>query len=398
MASPSWTIYLDYAATTPVDACVMEAMQPFLTESFGNPSSLHVTGRLAAKALDEARTSIARCLNAQPDELVFTGSGTEADNLAVLGVARLRQKQNPQKNLHIITTRIEHAAVENACLQLEEEGFFLTYLEPDEAGFISVEEVAQALRPETILVSIIHGHNEIGTLQPLEEIGGLLRDKNILFHTDAVQTVGKLPIDLKTLPVDYLSFSAHKFYGPKGTGALWVRSGAPRPLPLLYGGGQESGLRSGTQNVAGIVGMARALALCCDKLESEALRLRALQEYFIKRLPDQIPFAEVNGPVDCSLRVPGNVNVSIPGIEGEALVLHLDLAGIAASTGSACHSAVIEPSRIILALGKGEHLARPVLRLSMGRATTKDDLDEALRVLAGIVKRFVKTDVSPALS
>lgn len=380
-------IYLDHAATTPMDPHVKEAMLPYLgDELFGNPSSLHYWGRQARKAMEQARETVAACLGAQPSEIIFTSGATEADNLAVFGLAQAMA----HKGKHIITTQIEHAAVANACKALETQGWEITWLPVDSEGFVSLDTLQAAVRPDTVLVSVIHGNNEIGTIQPIEAMGAFLRRQGVLFHVDAVQTVGKLPIDLSVLPVDYLSLSAHKLYGPKGVGALYNRDGAPKPMPMMAGGGQEGNLRSGTENLAGIVGLAKALQLATERLPEETRRLRAMQEDFMVAVLQSVPHAILNGPRDVSQRVPGNVHVSFPPGEGEALVLHLDLKGIAVSSGSACHSAVIEPSRIVKALGKPDDVAKATVRFSMGRSTTPAELQRVIDVLPGIVTRFQK--------
>jgi cysteine desulfurase len=379
-------IYLDHAATTPVDPRVLEAMRPFLEGAFGNPSSLHWWGREAKKALDGARATVARCLSAKPEEIIFTSGATEADNLVISGVAQALESRGK----HLITTSIEHAAVANACEALQARGWEVTWLPVDVEGFVGVDAVQAALRPDTVLVSMIHGNNEIGTVQPMEAIGEMLGERGVLFHIDAVQTVGKLPIALDTLPVDYLTLSAHKIYGPKGVGALYVRSGAPVPAPMVVGGGQEGNLRSGTENLPGVIGLAQALELAMAIMPEETPRLRVLQEAFIADVLTNIPDAELNGPRDVSRRVPGNVHFSFPPGEGEALVLHLDLKGIAASSGSACHSAVIEPSRIVKALGKSDEIARATVRFSLGRSTTHEDLSRVMTILPEVVARFRK--------
>ncbi|MCE3236551.1 MAG: cysteine desulfurase NifS [Vampirovibrio sp.] len=362
-------------------------MLPFLgDEGFGNPSSLHYWGRQARKALEQARETVAACLGAKPVEMIFTSGATEADNLAVFGVVQALS----HKGKHIVTTRIEHAAVANACKALEAQGWDITWLPVDAEGFVLLDDVKAAIRPETALVSIIHGNNEIGTIQPVEAIGAYLREQGVLFHMDAVQTVGKLPIDLSALPVDYLSLSAHKLYGPKGVGALYIRDGAPTPQPMMLGGGQEGDLRSGTENLAGIVGLAKALELATADMAEESVRLRALQDWLIAVVLEAVPGAVLNGPRNVRQRVPGNVHFSFPPGEGEALVLHLDLKGIAVSSGSACHSAVIEPSRIVKALGKPDEVAKATVRFSLGRSTTQANLQRVVEVLPDIVKRFQK--------
>jgi cysteine desulfurase len=388
-SAPPALIYLDHAATTPVDERVKAAMLPFLESEFGNPSSLHHWGRQARKALEAARQSVANSLGAQPQEMVFTSGATEADNLAVIGVAQALQ----DKGKHIITTGIEHAAVDSACQLLEAQGWDVTRLTVDNEGFVSPEALAEAIRPDTVLASIIHGNNEIGTIQPIEALGALLKERNVLFHIDAVQTVGKLPLNMAALSVDYLSLSAHKIYGPKGVGALYIREGAPLPLPLIIGGGQESNLRSGTENLAGIVGLAKALEIAVEMLSQETLRLRALQAQLIEDVLQAVPQAVLNGPRDVNLRVPGNVHFSFPPVEGEALVLRLDLKGIAVSSGSACHSAVIEPSRIVKALGKPDEVARSTVRFSLGRSTTAEDLQRVVTILPDILQKLGKSKV-----
>lgn len=391
-SASSHRIYLDHAATTPLNPQVKEAMLPYLGEVFGNPSSLHYWGRQARKTLEQARDMVAACLGAHPAEITFTSGATEADNLALFGVAQAMCHQGK----HIITTQIEHAAVANACKALEAQGWDITWLPVDGEGFVSLESLKAAIRPDTVLVSVIHGNNEIGTIQPVEAMGHYLREQGVLFHIDAVQTIGKLPIDLSAWPVDYLSLSAHKFYGPKGVGALYVRDGVPKPQPMIVGGGQEGDLRSGTENLAGIVGMAKALELATAHMVEESARLRVLQELFIQAVLKAVPEAVLNGPRDVNGRVPGNVHFSFPPGEGEALVLHLDLKGIAVSSGSACHSAVIEPSRIVKALGKPDDVARATVRFSMGSSTTEADLQRVVDALPGILKRFQKAATGKA--
>lgn len=379
-------IYLDHAATTPVDPAVVDAMRPYWEQAFGNPSSLHAWGREASKALRQARKDIAACFNTTPDSLIFTSGATEANNLVIQGLAATLKN----KGRHIITTGIEHSAVHEPCERLEAEGWEVTRLPVDEEGFVSLDTLKQAVRPDTVLVSIIHGNNEIGTIQPIETMGAFLREKGILFHTDAVQTAGKLPLDLSMLPVDYLTLSAHKLYGPKGVGALYNREGAPLPKSLVVGGGQERALRSGTENLPSIVGFAEALSLAVERMPEETRRLRELQEYLIQGILREIPTAILNGPRDVNRRVPGNVHFSFPPAEGEALVLRLDLKGIAVSSGSACHSAVIEPSRVVKALGKSDEVARATVRFSVGRHTTQAELERVLEVLPDVVRRFQK--------
>jgi cysteine desulfurase len=368
-------IYLDHAATTPLDPRVLEAMRPYFESHHGNPSSLHRQGVAARQSIEQARQTLAQVFQTPPDAWVFTGGGTEANNLAILGVCRAYQQQFPrQPHKHLITSAIEHAAVLQPCQYLAQHGWTLTTLPVDAQGRVSPDDLQQALRPETVLVSIMHGNNEVGTLQPIQVLGQICRDAGVLFHTDAVQTAGKLPLDLGQLPIDYLTLSAHKVYGPKGVGALYMHPNALRPEPLLFGGGQESGLRSGTEAVAAIVGLAKAFSLAHEAMATETPRLHALQQQFITAIQAQVPAAQINGPLDPSERVPGNVHLSFDHTQGEALVLKLDLAGIAASSGSACHSGALTPSHVVLALGKSSALAMGTLRLSMGRSTTWEDL------------------------
>lgn len=378
-------VYLDYAATTPVDPRVREAMLPFLGEAvFGNPSSLHQTGREAKKHMEQARRDVAAVFNVQPECMIWTSGATEANNLAIDGVARAMASAGR----HMITTVIEHAAVLEPFQRLERRGWSVTYLPVDAEGMVSLTELAAAIRPDTVLLSVMHGNNEIGTLQSVEAIGRLAREKGVLFHTDAVQTAGKLPLDLAVLPIDYLSLSAHKLYGPKGVGALYVRPGTPLPEPLQVGGGQENALRSGTENLPGIVGLAKALILSAESMPEETPRLRRLQADLIAGIQALAPDAVLNGPGDVQARVPGNVHVSFPPGEGEALVLHFDLKGISVSSGSACHSAVIEPSRVVRALGKPDDVARATVRFSLGRYSTEADVQKVLDVLPGLLQRL----------
>lgn len=374
---PQPFIYLDHAATTPLREEVAEAMR---ATGYGNPSSIHQQGKAAKKALQSARQTIATCLNTQPDCLTFTGSGSEANNLAILGLTH----RTPG---HLIISAIEHDAVAKPAAYLASQGWDITVLPVSSDGVIALKDLEKALRPDTALVSIMHGNNEMGSLQPITDIGNICRAQKVLFHCDAVQTAGKLSLDLAQLPIDYLSASAHKIYGPKGLGLFYSHPDAPRPVPLVFGGGQEGGLRSGTENVAGIAGFAKAFELAVAEMPTETPRLRALQERLISGILANIPQAELNGPRDVQARVPGNVHVSFPPGEGEALVLQLDLHGIGASTGSACKTAAIEPSKIILALGKSEAIARATVRFSLGRSTTEADIDQTIAVLTKITAK-----------
>jgi cysteine desulfurase len=376
-------IYLDYAATTPLDPRVLEAMMPYMTEHFGNPNSIHSFGREARRAIDEAREKIAQLLNCQPSEIVFTSGGTESDNLALRGVAEAyRHKGN-----HIVTTAIEHHAVLRTCKSLEDMGFFVTYLPVDEHGLVSPEQVAEAVNERTILVSVMHANNEIGTIEPIAEIVRAVKEKrpDTIVHTDAVQTVGHIPVDIQELGVDLLSFSAHKFYGPKGIGGLFVRKGV-RLVPQITGGGQERNRRSGTENVAAIVGMAKALELAVEEMPTELPRLQALRDELITGVLSRIPETRLNGHP--TLRLPHNANFSFRGIEGEALLLQLDLNGIAASSGSACSSGSLEPSHVLLALGLDYELAIGSLRITLGRFTTREHILRLLDLLPKVVEKL----------
>ncbi|MBX2860321.1 MAG: cysteine desulfurase [Vampirovibrio sp.] len=379
-------IYLDHAATTPLAPEVLAAMHPYLENEFANPSTLYQSGLACRKAIDSARQTVAECLGATAEQIVFTGSGTEANNLAILGVTRAIT-QTPG---HIITSQIEHPAVLEPCRALEQQGWQVTYLPVNGEGFVSPDDLTAAIRPDTVLVSIMYGNNEVGALQPIAALGRICREHGAAFHTDAVQVAGKLPIDLSILPVDYLTVSSHKVYGPKGLGAFFIRENATKPTPLIYGGGQEHGLRSGTENVAAIVGFAQGLELCCQEMDPERQRLLPLQEKFITSLTQcaqdlGIPLT-LNGPQNMTDRVPGNINVSFDGMTGEAMVVKLDLYGISVSSGSACHSAVIEPSHVLKAMGQSDEVALGTVRFSMGRRTTWEDLDRVVQVLPKILK------------
>jgi cysteine desulfurase len=376
-------IYLDYAATTPLDPRVLEAMLPYMTERFGNPNSIHSFGREARLAIDEAREKIAQLLNCQPSEIVFTSGGTESDNLALRGVAEAyRQKGN-----HIITTAIEHHAVLRTCKALEDMGFSVTYLPVDEHGLVSPEQVAEAVNERTILVSVMHANNEIGTIEPVAEIVKAVKEKrpDILVHTDAVQTVGHISVDIQELGVDLLSFSAHKFYGPKGVGGLFIRKGV-RLVPQLTGGGQGRNRRSGTENVAGIVGMAKALEIAIAEMSNELPRLQSLRDELIAGVLNRIPDSRLNGHP--TQRLPHNANFSFRGIDSETLLLQLDMHGIAASSGSACSSGSLEPSHVLLALGLDYELAISSLRLTLGRFTSHEHILRVLDLLPNIVERL----------
>jgi cysteine desulfurase len=373
-------IYLDYAATSPLSPTALEAMLPFLTEHYGNPSSLHRPGVRGRKALNQAAETLAACLGADPERMILTSGGSEANNLAILGsLAHLPPA-------HLITSAVEHSAVTNPCKELARRGWELTVLPVTKTGVVTPESLAAALRPNTKLVSMMHGNNEMGALNDLIALGTLCRERDVLFHTDAVQTAGKLPINLNAWPVDYLSLSAHKFYGPKGVGALLLGPNAPWPQPLMWGGTHQHGVRPGTENVAGGVGMAAALQECMDRMADVLPRTQALTQQLIEGIEAAIPHALLNGPRDLTQRVPGNVHFSFPGVEGEALVLQFDLKGIAVSSGSACHSGKIEPSHVILALGRTEQAAKSTVRFSLGCHTTAEDIARVLAVTPGLVR------------
>lgn len=374
-------LYADYAATTPMSTAAINAMLPYLQSAYGNPSSQHRIGQAAAQALQTARESIARCICAVPREITFTSGGSEANTMAIRSGAQWGRTRG---KTHLISTAFEHHAVLNTLKQLESEGFSVTLLTPPESGIISPGQVAEALREDTALVSVMFANNEIGTIQPIADIGRLCRDRGVLFHTDAVQAAGHLPIDVQAQNIDFLSLSAHKFYGPKGVGLLYTRAGIPL-TPVIAGGGQERGKRGGTENVPGIAAMAAALQESCGVLEQESRRLSALRDRLIAGLLT-VPQAVLNG--DPIQRLPGNVNVSFPGIAGESLLLLLDEAGICASSGSACASGSLEPSHVLLAIGRSPQLASASLRLTLGRGTTDEDVDTLLAVIPAAVARL----------
>jgi len=374
-------IYLDNAATTPVDKRVLEAMLPYYSDVFGNPSSLHSHGQEAKKAIEEAREKVAKALGADSEEIYFTSGGSESDNWALKGVAyALKEKGN-----HIITTEIEHHAVLHTCRYLEKEGFKVTYLPVDEYGLVKPEDLKKAITDKTILVSIMFANNEIGTIEPIEELVKIAHEKNVYFHTDAVQAVGNVPIDVKKLDVDLLSLSAHKIYGPKGVGALYIKKGV-KIHSLIQGGTQEKNRRAGTENVPGIVGLGEAIELITKNLDSHINKLTFLRDKLINGILEKIPYVRLNGHP--TKRLPGNVNLSFEFIDGESLILNLDMAGICASSGSACTSGSLEPSHVLLAIGLSKELARGSLRLTIGKDNTEEDIDKVLEALPQIVKRL----------
>ena len=374
-------IYLDHAATTPTRPEVVKAMLPYFTDAFGNPSSIYSYGQEARKAVEEARTKVAELIGARSEEIVFTSGGTEADNYALKGVAYA----NERKGNHIITTSIEHRAVLEVCRFLEGRGFKITYLPVDKYGLVAPGDVKRAITGKTILISVMHANNEVGTIEPVEEIGKIAREAGVYFHTDAVQTVGHIPVNVDELRVDLLAISAHKFYGPKGVGALYVRKGT-RLVSLMHGGGQEKKCRAGTENVPAIVGLSEALELAGQEMGKEAERLSYLRDKLIKGLMENIDHIRLNG--HSKRRLPNNVNVNFDFVEGESLLLSLDLEGVCASTGSACGLASPEPSHVLLALGVPPEQAHGSLRFTLGRENTEADVERVLDVLPGIVARL----------
>ena len=371
-------IYMDNAATTAICPEALAAMLPCFGEHFGNASSIHGTGRDARKLLEEARRTVADVLGAKPAEIYFTSGGSESDNWAIKGAAFANRK----KGNHIITSQIEHHAVLHTCEWLEKQGFEVTYLPVDEYGLVNPRDVEAAITDKTILISIMAANNEIGTIEPIPEIGRIAHEHKIIFHCDAVQAVGAIPVNVDSWHVDMLSLSGHKFHGPKGVGALYIRTGT-KVDQFLHGGAQERGRRATTENVPGVVGLAAALKKADDHLEENGIRMTYLRDKLIKGILDAIPYARLNGhPLQ---RLPGNVNVSIQYIEGEALLLRLDLAGIAASSGSACTSGSLDPSHVLLAIGLPHEVAHGSLRLSLTDSNTEEEVDEVLRVLPKIV-------------
>jgi len=374
-------IYFDYAATTPTDPQVIKAMEPYFFQRFGNSSSIHSFGQEAKKAIEDSRENLAQFLGAKPEEIVFTSGGTESNNSAIFGVAHaLREKGN-----HIINTAIEHHAVSEPCKVLEKTGFKVTYAGTDKHGLVSPEDINEAIRDETILISVMQANNEIGTIQPIAEIGKIAKEKGIYFHTDAVQTVGHIPVNVDELNVDLLSLSAHKFYGPKGVGALYIRKGT-RIERFLHGGHQETNRRASTHNTAGIVGMRKATEICHEKMNDEARYQISLRDKIIKELTHKIPETFLNGHP--TQRLPNNVNFSIRYIEGESMLLNLDMLGIACSTGSACTSSSLEPSHVLLAIGLPTEIAHGSLRVTLGRWTKEEDVDYLIECLPQVVEKL----------
>ncbi|MFW5649080.1 MAG: cysteine desulfurase NifS [Candidatus Alkaliphilus sp. MAG34] len=373
--------YFDYAATTPVKKEVLEEMLPFFSINFGNPSSIYNIGRQSRDALDVARDRVSKTLNSKSEEIFFTGGGSESDNWAIKGVAFA----NKDKGNHIITSKIEHHAVLNTCEYLEKKGFEITYLDVDKYGLVSVDDLKGAIRDDTILVSIMYANNEIGTMQPIKELAQIAREKEIIFHTDAVQAYGNEIIDVKDLGVDLLSISAHKIYGPKGVGALYIKKGT-KIHQLIHGGAQEKKRRAGTENMPGIVGLGKAAEMAYENIEEHIDRLVRLRDRLINGIMTKIPYTKLNGHP--TKRLPGNANISFEFIEGESLLLSLDIEGIAASTGSACTSGSLSSSHVLMAIGLTHEMAHGSLRLTIGDFTTEDEIDYVIEKLQPIVDRL----------
>ncbi|MCD6204173.1 MAG: cysteine desulfurase NifS [Candidatus Marinimicrobia bacterium] len=375
------SIYLDHAATCPTDPKVVEAMLPYFSDHYGNPSSIYSLSRTTRNAIENARTILASAIGADPKEIVFTSGGSESDNFAIKGIAHaLKDKGN-----HIITSQIEHHAVLYTCKFLEKNGYDITYVPVDEHGTIKLDELKKAIRPDTILITVMHANNEIGTIQPIRQIGEIAKKHGIKFHTDAVQTFGHIPVNANDLNVDLLSISAHKFYGPKGVGALYIRKGT-KITPQIHGGDQERRRRASTENVPGIVGLGKAVEIATESMADEADRQTKLRNDFIKAILEKIPDSRLNGhPVN---RLPNNINISFEGIEGESILLNLDMYGIAASTGSACSSSSLEPSHVLLSIGLTHELAHGSVRFSLGKHTTREELDRVVDILPGIIQKL----------
>lgn len=376
------TTYMDYSATTYVKPEVLDAMMPFFTEKFGNPSSFYGISRETKMAVDNARAQVAKSINCDPNEVYFTGGGSEADNWAIKGIATAHMK----KGNHIITTKIEHHAVLHTCEFLEKFGFEVTYLDVNEEGFIDLKQLESAITDKTILVSIMFANNEIGTIQPIKEIGAICREKKVLFHTDAVQAIGSVPVDVKEMNIDLLSLAGHKLYGPKGIGALYIRKGV-RIDNLIHGGGQERGRRAGTENIPGVVGLGKAIEIATENIEENRARLTVLRDKLIDGILERIPYARLNGPRG-DKRLPGNSNISFEFIEGESILLSLDFEGICASSGSACTSGSLDPSHVLLAIGLPHEKAHGSLRTTLGAASTEEDVEKLLNELPPIIERL----------
>lgn len=374
-------IYLDHAATTPLKPEVFEEMKPFLNEYYGNPSSIYEFAQVNKEAVEKAREQVAKAIGANEKEIFFTSGGTESDNWAIKGIAEAYK----YKGNHIITTSLEHHAVLHTCEYLDKHGFDVTYLPVDEFGLIDLDELREAINESTILISIMFANNEIGTIQQIKKIGEIAKEKDVIFHTDAVQAVGHVPIDVKDMHIDLLSISSHKLYGPKGIGALYVRKGL-KLKAFIHGGAQERRRRGGTENVPAIVGFGKAIELAIENMENESIRQAGLRDHLIKEIIDNIPYCKLNGhPID---RLPNNVNFSFEFIEGESLLIMLDMQGFCASSGSACTSGSLDPSHVLLAIGLPHEIAHGSLRITIGESTEREDLDKLVDSLKGIVSRL----------
>ncbi|QUH30756.1 cysteine desulfurase NifS [Vallitalea guaymasensis] len=379
-------VYFDNAATTSVHPEVLEAMLPYFTQNFGNPSSIYEIGQINKNAIDDAREQVAKLIGAKPVEIFFTSGATEADNWAIKGIA----ESYKNKGNHIITSTVEHHAVLHTCEYLEKNGFEVTYLPVDENGLISIDDLKNAIKDTTILITIMFANNEIGTIQPIKEIGEVARENKIIFHTDAVQAIGQVPVDVEDMNIDMLSLTGHKLNGPKGTGALYVKKGI-KLKAFIHGGAQERRRRGGTENVPGIVGLGKASEIAESNMEEKTKKLNKLRDKLIKGIKEEIPYCKLNG--DPVKRLPNNVNYSFEFIEGESLLIMLDMKGISASSGSACTSGSLDPSHVLLGIGLPHEIAHGSLRLTLGIDNTEEDVDYIIEVLPGIVKRL--RDMSP---
>ena len=373
--------YFDNAATTRTDDEVLKEMLPYFSQSYGNPSSIYKIGRENRKAVEEAREKVAKAINAEPNEIYFTAGGSESDNTAIRGIAYAYK----QRGNHIITSKIEHPAVLETCKQLEKEGFEVSYIGVDEKGIVNIEELKNSIKETTTLITIMFANNEIGTIEPIKEIGKIAKENNIIFHTDAVQAVGSVKIDVKEMNIDSLSLSGHKFYGPKGIGALYVKKSV-RFQKFVNGGHQEKNKRAGTENVPGIVGLGKAIEVAYSNLEEHNKKIKELRDYYVEEVKKRIPYIKING--DMENRLPGNSNISFRFIEGEGLLLNLDLKGICASSGSACTSGSLDPSHVLLAIGLPHEIAHGSLRITIGKYNTKEEVDYLLNNLEEIVSRL----------
>lgn len=374
-------VYFDNSATTRIDEEVLREMMPFFKENYGNASSIYKLGRTSKKAIEESREKIAKAINANPEDIYFTAGGSESDNTIIKGIAHF----NKNKGNHIVTSKIEHPAVLETCKQLEQEGFEVTYINVNNNGIIDLEELKKSITENTILISIMFANNEIGTIQPIKEIGEIARKHKIVFHTDAVQAIGSVPIDVKKLNIDSLSMSAHKFYGPKGIGALYVKNGI-KFRKLIAGGHQEKDKRAGTENVAGIVGMGKAIEIATNNIAGNNEKIQKLRDYYISEIKEKIPNIKING--DLEKRLPGNANISFESIKGDSLLFNLDLKGICASSGSACTSGSIDPSHVLKAIKAPENFLNNSLRISIGKYNTKEEVDYLIKNLIEVVNRL----------